>query len=461
MRPRRLVISSLLEALQGQPLVSSAELTEMLGVSQPTVSRGLAALGPRVVKIGRTRATQYGLARAIGRLGSHWPIYRIDEDGKPHELGTLHALQQGHWYFESDQDVESLRFGEFARGVFPDLPWFLDDQRPQGFLGRAFAQAHAEGLDAPPDILLWNGEHVLTALLSHGDNLPGNLVVGDASLERALQEIVRPTGTVRLSDRVSRFPEMAGRAILGQSVGSSAGGEQPKFTVCIDDGGGDYQSAIVKFSEPASTPSALRWADLLQCEHLAGKVLEEGGIPAARTHVVDSDSRRFLQSQRFDRTARLGRRGYVSLRSLDAAFYGRGRAPWSEMAQALQGDGWITAESARWMKIAGFFGDMIGNIDMHFGNIAFELKATRPLGWVPVFDMLPMLYAPTTPGAIVDREFRTKPPHTRTLAEWSLAAALAVEFWNRVSRDRRISEGFREIARMNQASVASMHHRFG
>lgn len=461
MRPRRLAHSALLDALQRRPLVSSAELASTLGVSQPTVSRGLAALGGRVVKIGRTRATQYGLSREVGRHGNHWPVYRIDQQGKAHELGTLHALQKGHWYFESDQDVESLRFGEFARGIFPDLPWFLDDQRPQGFLGRAFAQAHAKQLDAPPDILLWNSDHVLAALLSHGENLPGNLVVGDSSLEKAQQEMMRPVGTISLAERSVRFPELAKRAILGQPVGSSAGGEQPKFTLCIDEGGGQYQSAIVKFTEPTSTASAIRWADLLQCEQLAGKMLAEAGIPAAATHVIDSDGRRFLQSQRFDRTARLGRRGYVSLRSLDAAFYARGRADWTDMAEALHADGWIDAVSARWMRVSWFFGDMIGNNDMHFGNIAFELEMKRPLGWVPIFDMLPMLYAPTSAGAVVEREFSPKPPHPRTFDDWATAAALAEEFWARAAMDHRISAGFQAIAKNNLAIVASLRQRFG
>lgn len=461
MRPRRLALPSLLEALSQRPLVSSAELASALGVSQPTVSRGLAALGERVVKVGRTRAAQYGLSRGIGRFGSRWPVYRIDQDGRASEVGVLHSLQQGHWYFETDQDTDSLRFGEFARGIFPDLPWFLDDQRPQGFLGRAFAQAHAKELDAPPDILLWNSDHVLAALLTHGDNLPGNLVVGDASLEKALQEMMRPSGAIGLGERQTRFPELVKRAILGQSVGSSAGGEQPKFTLCIDEGEGQYQSAIVKFTEPTTTASALRWADLLQCEHLAGRMLAEAGIPAAETHVLDSEGRRFLQSQRFDRTARLGRRGYVSLRSLDAAFYGRARAAWTDMADALREDGWIDADVARQMKLAWLFGDMIGNTDMHFGNIAFKLEMSRPLGWVPIFDMLPMLYAPTGAGAIVDREFAPRPPHPRTFDEWETAAALAEEFWARVSMDRWISAGFQDLARKNKAVVARMRTQFG
>jgi hypothetical protein len=34
----------------------------------------------------------------------------------------------------------------------PGLSWFLDDQRPQGFLGRAFARRVAEDIGAWPDL---------------------------------------------------------------------------------------------------------------------------------------------------------------------------------------------------------------------------------------------------------------------------------------------------------------------
>ena len=50
--------------------------------------------------------------------------------------------------------------GEFADGLFPDWPWFLDDQRPQGFLGRAFARRGGAALGAPEDLRLWRDEDI-------------------------------------------------------------------------------------------------------------------------------------------------------------------------------------------------------------------------------------------------------------------------------------------------------------
>lgn len=460
MRPRLLTENGLLEILRRQPLISAAEIAERLKVSQPTVSRGIAALGDRIVRIGQTRATRYALVRDVGRLGHCWPFYRIDARGRPSALGKISSLQNGHWFFSEDNPCPALTRGEFQQGVFPDLPWFLEDLRPQGFLGRAFVQAHAAALDVPADLSIWNSDHVLAALILHGDNLPGDLVLGDRALEQALEEISRPKSVISLEQRHRIFPELASSALRGQSVGSSAGGEQPKFTAVLENGDGNYRAAIVKFSEPQTTPSAVRWADLLQCEHIAGQVLATAGVPAANTHVLDSDGRRFLQSDRFDRTVVLGRRGYTSLRAIDAAFFARARAPWTEMADLLEGDRWLTQGDAEAMRVVGLFGDMIGNNDMHFGNIAFELRDSLPFGLVPIFDMLPMLYAPTSAGAIVERNFVPKAPIPRYHAAWSKASELAEMYWLRVANDKWISEGFRAIASGNHRVVTSLREKF-
>ena len=54
MQPLRLTPETLRQALRDLPIASAAELAQRLQVSQPTVSRGLAALGEGVVRIGRT-----------------------------------------------------------------------------------------------------------------------------------------------------------------------------------------------------------------------------------------------------------------------------------------------------------------------------------------------------------------------------------------------------------------------
>jgi hypothetical protein len=461
MRPRQLSLDALRQALRQQPGIRGAELALRLQVSQPSVSRGLAALGDEVARIGRGRAARYALLRPVDRHGARWPLHRIDARGRPQLLGELSALHGGSWHFESNTPRPAWT-GEFRDGLFPDLPWFLDDLRPQGFLGRSFASAHARELDAPEDLSRWHADNVLAALVRYGDDLPGDLVLGEAALTRALQQSVEPADVVDTADRSEEFLRRAQSALQGGPVGSSAGGENPKFTALLRDEPGRFRATVVKFSEPvSSSPGALRWADLLRCEHLAARALNDAGVSAAPTDILSAGGRCFLQSTRFDRTPTLGRRGQVSLRALDAATLGRGSGPWTDMADRLLAAGWIDTVSAENMRTLGLFGELIGNTDMHFGNLAFELADSAPFQLVPVFDMLPMLYAPGPGGAVVERGFAPPMPLPRFEQAWASAAGAAIAFWAAVEGDAAISDGFRRLAASNGDSVRRLVDRFG
>jgi hypothetical protein len=134
-------LSDLVALLRSQGAISAAQIGAALDISQPTVSRLLAAAGDAVVRIGRARASRYALSREVGRAGSRWPLFRITSQGQTETLGHLHALHGDGYLFVPEGPCPAYLHGEFATGLFPGLPWFLDDQRPQGFLGRAFAGA--------------------------------------------------------------------------------------------------------------------------------------------------------------------------------------------------------------------------------------------------------------------------------------------------------------------------------
>lgn len=431
--------------LSRQGLLRAADIARALGISQPTVSRLLAEAGPRVVRIGRARAAHYALAREIGREGRHWPLYRIDARGRSHRLGELYLLSGERIWFESSGPRPAFLHGEFANGVFPGLPWFLDDQRPQGFLGRAFGRRIAADINANPDILLWEADDILLALLRHGDDAPGDLVVGEASLQRAQQRMLDPAGDVRAIDRDTEYPQRAEAALRGENFGSSAAGEQPKFALTLAQGD-RIQAVIVKFSERTETPGARRWADLLICEHLAGSVLQASGLSAAESEIFEAGNRIFLQSTRFDRTPDRGRAGFVSLHALDAAYYGHGRIDWWRFAPELERDGWIDADDARRLRLYGWFGTLIANSDMHLGNAALQLTDARPLRVLPAYDMLPMRFRPAPSGEVVERPYEVVLPTPERRDDWHEAARVARVFWQRVADDARISAEFRALA---------------
>ena len=438
--------------------LTAAALGQALGVSQPSVSRLLAAAGDRIVRIGRARASRYALGHDIARAGSRWPLYRIDSEGRGESLGELRALHGGDFHFEPAHPMPAFLHGAFTDGLFPGLPWFLDDQRPQGFLGRAFVRRVAADIGAPEDLVRWQADDVVLALLRHGEDEPGDLVLGEDALQRALKAMLSPD-VIALSERATRYPEFAEVALAGEDIGSSAGGEQPKFTALLREASG-VRAVIVKFSERTTTPAGERWADLLQCEHLAGAVLREHGIAAAESEIVHADGRVFLQSTRFDRMPALGRRGLVSLAALDAAYYGHGRIDWWKFAPQLQRDGWLAADDARTLALRGWFGALIGNSDMHLGNASLILADARPLALAPSYDMLPMALRPASTGEIVPRTLDIPAPLPEHHTDWLSAADMAMRFWTRVAASEGITATFRDIAAMQLQKLDAARRRF-
>jgi hypothetical protein len=383
-------------------------------------------------------------------------LFRIDVDGQPHDFGALTALYGSGSLVSLAGSVDWLR-DEFVDGLFPGVPWFLDDQRPQGFLGRQFAQRWSRELGLSPDILRWNDDAVLAALLLHGEDGPGNFVLGEGALERALQSDPDVTPA---ESRAHRYAELATAALAGESVGSSAAGEQPKFTTIVDDGEGNLRHVIVKFSEPVDNhPAARRWADLLMCEHLAGELLAEQGNASSPTELIWSQGRLCLEVTRFDRVGAHGRRGTVTLAAWSDAHDGE-RDDWPSATQRMLTNGWVGGDVVAKVRERWWFGRLIGNTDMHFGNLSFFLDNALPLLLTPSYDMLPMLYRPASSGEVVAREFQVPVPTPAILPVWRTVAAWAETYWQRVAAHAEISHDFRMIAEANLQAVERMRARF-
>ena len=67
----------------------------------------------------------------------------------------------------------------------------------------------------------------------------------------------------------------------------------------------------------------------------------------------------------------IGRRGMVSLGTLEDAFLAQPSADWSAAAAMLEKEGWISAAEARSLRWIWCFGDLIANTDMYRANASF------------------------------------------------------------------------------------------
>lgn len=434
-----------LRSLGGQ--AGGAQLQQRLGISQPTLSRLLVPLvaGGQVVAVGAARARRYLLPREVEGVGRQVPIHAVTPQGELRPFGTLHPLTGGgFWMDEADK--------AHGQSAFHDsLPWFLYDMRPQGFLGRGFVAAHP-ALRLPANLQHWSDDHILKALVNAGEDLPGNLIVGAAAFDRFMSlPAPQRTRAPTVDAPAAQYPAFAAQA-LGQTLaGSSAGGEQPKFSAVRD-----AHPVLVKFSPADDSALAQRWRDLLICEALALYTLAEAGINAAHTELVEAEGRVFLESRRFDRTPQ-GRVGMVSLEVYDRQYIGQG-TNWVDTARRSDqaGPERLSAADVSTLTLLDAFGALIANTDRHHGNISLLLHEHR---WqlAPAYDMLPMLYAPVA-GELVPRDFAAQAPRpgVHTLAVWPRARELAARFWQTAASDARISPDFRATASTNAQLVNAL-----
>ncbi|HEU4529707.1 MAG TPA: HipA domain-containing protein, partial [Steroidobacteraceae bacterium] len=101
------------------------------------------------------------------------------------------------------------------------------------------------------------------------------------------------------------------------------------------------------------------------------------------------------------------------------------------------------------------FGALIANTDRHFGNLAFLDRYDGRFALAPVYDMLPMLFAPQN-EQLTERAFVSPSPTSDTLRSWSSARAAAEDYWRRLSSDTRISASFQSIAAGCARSLLSL-----
>ncbi len=171
------------------------------------------------------------------------------------------------------------------------------------------------------------------------------------------------------------------------------------------------------------------------------------------TELVSSGNRVFIESTRFDRSGERGRIGVVSLAALADCHIGR-RDTWMSAAARLKAMGVISATSADTVRRAATFGQLIGNTDMHFGNLSFLFSFDTTLSLAPVYDMLPMMYSPHAGGELPQARFEPPLPTGDNLDIWAAIAQRAEQYWRELAEHGQVSGGFAAVARKNAASIA-------
>jgi HipA-like C-terminal domain len=420
---------------------TSPELQGALGVSQSAVSVMLRQLidEGRVMRFGRARAVRYGLRRPVESIGSQWPLRRITETGDIEEIGSLFSLAADEYYLDVYAGAQKRGFS--AGGLSSGLPYFLQDQRPGGFLGRMIPMRHPE-LELPKRVIDWSDEQYLRYLTQYGADAVSDLILGDRAFDRHLA----PPSTknrLKTNERAERYPLLADEAMADEFIGSSAQGDHPKFTAMIDQAG-LQREVLVKFSPSVTTAVGQRWADLLIAEHHALETLSNAGVLSAKSGMMRTRGRVFLEVERFDRQGNSGRVGVSSLFAIDAGVIG-GATNWLDGAQKLFDLKRIDESTLEQVRLVFSFGGLIANTDRHFGNLAFFDHYDGHFTLAPIYDMLPMLFAPAH-DEIVERVFEPPGITSVTLRAWPKARELAEQYWDALTRDERIGQDFRGIA---------------
>lgn len=424
---------------------TSKEIQAETGLSQTAVSRQLRGMGDAVVTLPNIRPPKYAMTRNAFGGSNKLPLVMVDAHGNTVVVAYIRPLAPSGSFVEPATGMPKVLLGASGSGLYHDLPYFLSDLCPQGFLGRQIAEDLAsQSGDFPSDPRHWNTNHIGRYLISNGDDLPGNFKFGEQALSRVRRRPVVATE--------KDYPALADSVMSGVIPGSSAGGEQPKFTAfCAN----RSSHVIVKFSPLGHSDVAHRWRDILITEYHATEALHDIHFPAAETKLIEIDGRLFLESQRFDRTGEFGRMPMLSLQSIDAEFTGIG-SDWPRVLDALHKKNLVSWQHVIDAECLWWFGRLINNSDMHLGNLSFAIEGDV-FRLLPAYDMCSMGFAPKSGGEVLPYSF--VPPEYKgvNLGADSIGVIqdMARNFWERVASDARISDEFKEfIERANLINLA-------
>lgn len=416
------------EILQRGP-ATSKQIQAETGLSQATVARKLRSMGSELIKLQSGRPPKYAVTRNAFGAGDNLPLAMVDMHGKAKLVAFLRPLAHGGFFIEPANNIPNVLLGLSGDGLYDDLPYFLYDLGPQGFLGRQIAAEMAsQSDDFPTDPRHWNTSHIGRYLVSNGDDLSGNFMLGQHALLRRQRKPVAVTE--------KDYPNLADEVMQGENPGSSAGGEQPKFTAY---NGKHSAHVIVKFSPKGTSDIANRSRDILITEYHAMKALRSRNFHTASLRLTEGGGRLFLESLRFDRSGKYGRHAMLSLQAVDAEFTGMG-SNWPRVMGKLHNTKLLSLSDVHTAESLWSFGRLINNSDMHLGNLSLAIDDSG-FQLLPVYDMCAMGFAPRSGGEVFPYNFTPPNPNITFLRKENFEdiKSMAYDFWERVANDVRIS----------------------
>lgn len=437
-----------LATLLARDPLSAPDAARLLGVDPITVKRQAAAVGAGIVVVGRGKNTRYARPAPSITGAAQWPLFWVADDGVVTEFALASHLQP---------DVLHSYGSGINVSIARDLLWFMTPLKLRGFLGRASRSrlgAVTADWDAQPE--RWSLAQQLFAAQSAALDHAGAILLGEAAV--SAWQLVGQTPPVpdRVSTLARIYDGLAEAAIEGRVAGSSADGEQPKFSTRVIDAGGTIREVLVKFTPSRGTPFGERWNDLLHAEAIACDVLREHGFSTPESRIVTSGKRTYFESTRIDRVsgvqaASRGRRHLLPLASVHAAFVAGAPQSWPNTVARLVAQKRIAFDALASTQTLYAFGQLIGNTDMHFGNLGVIVDSPTAIAkgrmtLAPCYDMLPMRFAPAPHGDLYLTPFSNELSATLPITVTQTARALAQDFWRRLAREDAASEAWRRFA---------------
>jgi len=420
------------EDFLSRQIATSKEIQKNCDLTARQVATRIKKLGERIIVIPNGRSPKYALTQNAFGMGDSIHIWEVDNFGKHVAIGTLRPLATGGFFVQALVGLPRVFLGEAGNGLYDDLPYFLRDMAPQGFLGKKVAENLAKQNNQFPSHLSdWKNEHIGRYLLANTETSMGNLKFGnnvDLNIRSSFPK-----------HRRSDYLAIADDIISNDTILSSAGGEQQKFTTYCTD---INAHVLVKFSPKGDSENAKRWKDILITEYHASKVINQSKmVNAAETELIEDGGRLFLESKRFDRSGEFGRRSMLSLLMIDAEFVGSGDN-WLRSTKALNQQGLLTDQDAYNVAFLSDFAKLAYNTDTHLGNISFETHHNG-FALLPIYDMGSMAFAPKSNGEVTAFALREVVLQESRYKDFALQGAKY--FWDAVLQDPRTSNELKQF----------------